>query len=52
MKKGKFMESARRAIVAEQEQGKDVDSICRDHQISSATFYKWKSDFRGGTKRR
>jgi len=46
MKKSKFTESARRAIVAEQKQGKDVDSICRDHQISSATFYKWKNDFR------
>lgn len=42
MKKTRFTESQRMAIIAKQESGESVDSICRANQISPATFYKWK----------
>jgi len=32
------------AVIAEQDAGKPVEHICRQHQISPATFYKWKKD--------
>ena len=34
-------------ILSEQEQGKTVNEICRDHGISQPTFYKWKSKYGG-----
>lgn len=40
MYKGKFNESQRLAILAEQDDGKSIEDICRDHQINPATFYK------------
>lgn len=44
MKKSRFSEQERLAIIAKQESGHSVDDICREHQISAATFYKWKKD--------
>ncbi len=44
MRKGSFTESQRLAILAEQDAGQTVEDICRKHQISPATFYKWKKD--------
>ena len=44
MKKSRFSEQERLAIIAKQESGQSVDDICREHQISAATFYKWKKD--------
>ena len=44
MRKSSFNESQRVAIIAEQDAGKKVEDICRQHQISPATFYKWKQD--------
>ena len=44
MRKSDFNESDRIAILAEQDAGQSVESICRKHQISPATFYKWKKD--------
>ena len=44
MRKSDFTESQRLAILAEQDAGQSVESICRKHQISPATFYKWKKD--------
>lgn len=44
MYKGKFNESQRLAILAEQDGGENVEDICRRHQISPATFYNWKQD--------
>ena len=44
MKKSKFSESQRMAILAKADAGQSVDEICRIHQISPATFYKWKKD--------
>ena len=42
MRRKAFTPAERSAIVLEQTTGKGVEQICRDHQISPATFYKWK----------
>ena len=47
MKKTKFTESQILKILAEQDQGKTVSDICRDHGISQPTFYQWKSKYSG-----
>lgn len=47
MKKSKFTELQIIKILSEQEQGKTVNEICRDHGISQPTFYKWKSKYGG-----
>jgi len=44
MRKSSFNESQRLTILAEQDAGTSVEAICRKHQISPATFYKWKKD--------
>jgi len=45
MKKKRFSESQRIAIVKSYEEGNTtVDALCQEHQISPATFYKWKAD--------
>lgn len=44
MRKSDFTESQRLAILAEQDAGQTVEDICRKHQISPGTFYKWKKD--------
>ena len=44
MRKSKFTESQRMAILAKADAGQSVEAICREHQISPATFYKWKND--------
>ena len=44
MRKSKFSESQRMAILAKVDAGQNVEAICREHQISPATFYKWKKD--------
>ena len=44
MRKSKFTESQRMAILAKHDAGQSVEEICRLHQISPATFYKWKKD--------
>jgi putative transposase len=47
MKKTKFTESQMIGILKEQEQGKKVADICREHGISQPTFYQWKSKYSG-----
>ncbi len=47
MKKTKFTESQIIKILAEQDQGRTVSDICRDHGISQPTFYQWKSKYSG-----
>ena len=42
MRKNRYTETERIAIIGEQGKGKSVDEICRAYQISPATFYKWK----------
>lgn len=47
MKRTKFTESQIIGILKEQEQGKKVADICREHGISQPTFYQWKSKYSG-----
>jgi putative transposase len=47
MKKSKFSESQIIGILKEQESGKALSEICRDHGISQGTFYQWKSKYSG-----
>lgn len=47
MKKTKFTESQIIGILKEQEQGKKVVDICREHGISQPSFYQWKNKYSG-----
>lgn len=47
MKKSKFTEEQIIGILRENEAGKAMSDICRDHKISSYTFYKWRRKFNG-----
>ena len=47
MKNNKFSEVQIIKILSEQNQGKTVNEICREHGISQPTFYKWKSKYGG-----
>lgn len=42
MRKSRFTDTQRLAILAEHDAGADVAELTRKHQISAATFYKWK----------
>lgn len=43
MKRSRFNETQVVAILKEAEAGKAVAEICREHGISNATYYAWKS---------
>jgi len=47
MKKSKFSDSEIIAILKRNEIGVGVPWLCREHGISSATFYKWRSKYGG-----
>ena len=47
MRTSKFSESQIVAILKQQESGVTVAEICREHGISQATFYKWRSEYGG-----
>ncbi len=47
MKKSKFSESQIVAILKQAERGVKVADICREHGISNATYYQWKSKYGG-----
>ncbi len=47
MKKSKFTDSQIMAILKQNEAEIKVPDLCREHGISSATFYKWRSKFGG-----
>ena len=47
MKKSKHTESQIISILKEQESGMKVAEICRQHGISQATFFNWKSKYGG-----
>lgn len=47
MKTSKFSETQIVSILKQQESGLKVAAICREHGISSATFYKWRSKYGG-----
>jgi putative transposase len=43
MRSSKFSESQIVAVLKQQDAGANVADICREHGISAATFYKWRS---------
>ena len=47
MKKSKFTDSQILSILKEAESGTPVPQLCREHCISSATFYKWRAKYGG-----
>jgi putative transposase len=47
MKTSRFTESQIIAILKQAEAGAPVPELCREHGMSSATFYKWRSKFGG-----
>ncbi len=47
MKKSKFSDTQIVSILKQAEAGMPVKEVCRQHQISSACYYKWKSKFGG-----
>ena len=47
MKTSRFSDSQIIAILKQAESGTPVPELCREHGISSATFYKWRSKFGG-----
>jgi putative transposase len=47
MKTGRFNESQIVAILKQQDNGQTVAQISREHGISEATFYTWKSKYGG-----
>jgi putative transposase len=47
MKKTRFTETQIVAILKKQELGIKVADICREHGISDATFFNWKSKYGG-----
>jgi putative transposase len=47
MKKSRFSESQILSILKQAEAGTPVPELCREHGISSALFYGWRSKFGG-----
>jgi len=47
MKTSKFSESQIVSILKQKEAGQTVAGLCREHGISQATFYKWRSKYGG-----
>lgn len=47
MKRSRFSETQVVAILKEGEAGRAVGEICREHGISNATYYQWKSKYGG-----
>ena len=47
MKQSRFTDSQIIAILKQAEAGTAVPEVCREHGISSATFYKWRSKYAG-----
>jgi len=47
MKRSRFRETQIITILKQQEAGMKVADICRNHGISQATFYNWKSKYGG-----
>ena len=47
MKKSRFTDSQILAILKQAENGVPVPELCRQHGMSSALFYKWRSKYGG-----
>ena len=49
MKKGRFSEAQMVAIQQQQASGQTVAQIVREHGLSEAAFYAWKSKYAGAS---
>ena len=47
MKQSRFTDGQIIAILKQAELGMPVPEVCREHSISSTTFYKWRSKYSG-----
>jgi len=47
MKKSRYSDSQIMTILKHAEAGVPVSELCREHGMSSASFYKWRSKFGG-----
>ncbi len=47
MRKSKFSEHQIIKILKEVEAGRSLADVCRDHGVSPATYYNWKSKYGG-----
>jgi len=47
MKKSRFTDSQIMAILKHSEAGTPVSELCREHGMSSASFYKWRAKYGG-----
>jgi len=47
MKKSRFSETQIVSILKQGDAGMSVKDLCRQHGISQATYYKWKSKYGG-----
>ena len=47
MRKSRYIESQTIGILKEVENGMKVVDVCRQHGMSSETYYKWKSKYGG-----
>ena len=47
MKRSRFTDSQIMAVLKQAEAGTAVPDLCREHGVSTATFYKWRAKFGG-----
>ena len=47
MKNGRFSDGQIMAVLKQAEGGTPVSELCREHGMSSASFYKWRGKFGG-----
>lgn len=47
MKQSRYTDSQIMAILKQAESGATVTDLCREHGMSSATFYKWRAKYGG-----
>lgn len=47
MKKSRYTDSQILSILKQAEAGSPIPELCREHGMSSATFYKWRTKYGG-----